>query len=173
MHLNSRPRPGASSGGDPPAGPRGCTNLKLRQLTRRVTQHFDAVVGGAGIKNSQYSLLSHIVALGPVRPTDLALLMTLDASTLTRNLQLLVAQGWVEVGAGADARSRLISITPAGAAKRDEAKRLWKDAQRALNTRLGADRVAQLHDLLDACLLDLDNSIAEPANDHDPEPPRP
>lgn len=143
------------------AAPRGCTNLKLRRLTRRVTQHFDAVVAAAGIKNTQYSLLSHIVALGPIRPSDLAARMTLDASTLTRNLQPLVAQGWVELGAGADARSRLVGITAAGAAKRVEAQRLWKKAQQALNQRLGPERVARLHDLIDECLTRLDDTLKE------------
>jgi len=78
--------------------------------------------------------------------------MNLDNSTLTRNLQPLVLQGWVELGAGVDARSRLVSITEAGRAKRAEAQRLWKQAQMALNQQLGIERVARLHALLDECL---------------------
>ena len=84
------------------AAPRGCTNFKLRQLTRRVSQHYDRIVAGAGLKTTQYSLLSHVERLGPVRPSDLAAAMEMDASTLTRNLQPLVANGWVEIGPGAD-----------------------------------------------------------------------
>ena len=52
--------------------PQGCTNLKLRQLSRAVTRHYDAYVAPTGLKNSQYSLLSHVVLLGPLRPSDLA-----------------------------------------------------------------------------------------------------
>lgn len=139
--------------------PRGCTNLKLRQITRRVSRHYDAVVSASGLKTTQYSLLSHIVTMGPVRPSDLAATMNLDASTLTRNLQPLVAQGWVEMGAGVDARSRLVSITEAGRAKRSEAQRLWKQAQVALNEQLGIERVARLHALIDECmsLMDISN----------------
>ena len=138
--------------------PRGCTNLKLRQITRRVSRHYDAVVAPSGLKTTQYSLLSHIVSMGPVRPSDLAATMNLDNSTLTRNLQPLVTQGWVEMGAGADARSRLVSITEAGRAKRAEAQRLWKQAQMALNQQLGIERVARLHALLDECLALMDSS---------------
>ena len=83
------------------AAPRGCTNLKLRQLTRRVSQHYDRIVGAAGLKTTQYSLLSYVTRLGPARPGDIAAAMEMDASTLTRNLQPLVANGWVEVGPGA------------------------------------------------------------------------
>jgi DNA-binding MarR family transcriptional regulator len=132
--------------------PRGCTNFKLRQLTRRVSQHYDRVVGACGLKTTQYSLLSHIERLGPVRPSDLAAAMTMDASTLTRNLQPLVERGWAEVGPGADGRSRLVVITASGRAKRADAQRAWKRAQLALNEQLGAARVAELHALLDDCL---------------------
>src|SRR5919205_1088681 len=96
------------------ATPRGCTNLKLRQLSRAVTRHYDAYVAPTGLKNSQYSLLSHVVLLGPLKPSELAARMRIDASTLTRNLQPLVAQGWVTQGPGKDARSRLIEATELG-----------------------------------------------------------
>lgn len=137
------------------AQPRGCTNLKLRQLSRAVTRHYDAYVAKTGLKNTQYSLLSHVVLLGPIQPVELARRMKLEASTLTRNLQPLVAQGWVEVGPGVDARSRSISATADGRAKRVEAQRAWKQAQLALNDRLGEARVVRLHELLDACLAEL------------------
>ena len=147
------------------AAPRGCTNLKLRQLTRQVTRGYDAVVGVTGLKNTQYSLLSHVVLLGPIRPSDLAARMKLDASTLTRNLQPLVAQGWVEIGAGRDARSRLVSATAAGRAKRTEAQRAWKQAQLALNATLGEERVARLHALIDECLERLGPTPTEERSD--------
>ncbi|MDN4587100.1 MarR family transcriptional regulator [Xenophilus aerolatus] len=139
-------------GMDAIAKPKGCTSFKLRQLSRVVARHYDAHVAASGLKTSQYSLLSHILAAGPVRPVDLAARMSLDASTLTRNLKPLIAEGWVEVGEGADARSRLIHITAAGRAKRDEARALWQQAQRSLNDRLGLVRVAQLHALIDEAL---------------------
>ncbi len=137
--------------------PQGCTNLKLRELSRVVTRHYDAYVAPTGLKNSQYSLLSHIVLLGPIRPGELASRMRLDASTLTRNLQPLIAAGWVAQGPGEDARSRSVVATDAGRAQRAEAQRAWKQAQLALNARLGNERVAALHALLDDCLAALED----------------
>jgi DNA-binding MarR family transcriptional regulator len=139
-----------------PAAPRGCTNLKLRQLSRAVARHYDAYIAPIGLKNTQYSLLSHVVVGGPVKPSTLAARLRLDASTLTRNLQPLMAQGWVEQGPGDDARSRLITATEAGREKRGEGQRAWKQAQLALNARLGPERVAALHALVDDCLAALD-----------------
>ncbi len=145
--LDSAPASAAAT-----ATPVGCSSLKLRQLSRRVSQHFDRIVGEAGLKTTQYSLLSHITRLGPIRPSELADTMEMEPSTLTRNLQPLIAHGWVVVGAGADGRSRSIEATDAGRAKRSEAQRDWKRAQVALNDRLGPQRVAHLHSVIDECL---------------------
>ena len=145
-----------------PVKPIGCTNFKLRRLSRAVTRHYDGYVAGSGLKITQYSLLAHVVKHGPIQPVDLARRMNLEASTLTRNLQPLVAHGWIETGPGADARSRQISATEAGRAKHAEAHRAWKQAQLALNARLGDARVARLHELIDACLADLDNEGPRP-----------
>ncbi len=149
---STRPSVTQASPAVPSATPRGCSNFKLRQATRLVSRHYDHYVADAGLKTSQYSLLSHVATLGPVRPADLAARMGLEPSTLTRNLQPLVAQGWVEVGPGADARSRQVTITEVGRAKRSEGQRAWKKAQLAFNDKLGEARVVQLHALLDECL---------------------
>lgn len=145
--------------------PQGCTNLKLRQLTRMVTRHYDRYVSETGLKNTQYALLSYVVGLGPIRPGDLAKRMQMDASTLTRNMQPLVARGWLKIGAGNDARSRLVEATEAGQAKRVEGQRAWKAAQTALNERLGVERVAALHELLDACIERLDEGCDDAADE--------
>lgn len=149
------------------ARPQGCTNLKLRQLSRVVTRHYDGYVARTGLKNTQYSLLSHVVALGPVRLTDLAQTMRIEPSTLTRNLQPLIAQGWVQALPGEDARSRLVEATAAGREKRAEGQRAWKQAQLALNDKLGPDRVVTLHRLLDEAMARLDAAAGE---DEDGEP---
>jgi DNA-binding MarR family transcriptional regulator len=141
--------------------PRGCTNFKLRQLTRRVSQQCEPFFSETGLKTTQYSLLSHIDQLGPLRPGELARRMGLDASTLTRNLQPLLAGGWVQLLPGEDARSRQVLVTPAGRAKREAMKADWKRAQLALNARLGDERVQRLHALIDECLAVLAEDAAE------------
>lgn len=135
-----------------PATPSGCTHFKLKQASRQVGRLYDARMAAAGLKTTQYSLLSHVIAMEPVRPSDLASAMQLDPSSLTRNLQPLIAAGWVEQGPGANARSRLVSATAEGRRKRADAQRTWKDTQRAMNERLGSERVARLHALLDECM---------------------
>lgn len=131
------------------AQPQGCTNFKLRQLLRSVTRLYDAQIGQAGLKGSQFSLLSFVLDLGPIAPTELASRMGMDASTLSRNLRPLIDKGWVLQGPGADARGRLVSITPTGIAKQAEARLCWKRAQQSLNQLLGGADVAALHRMID------------------------
>ena len=140
--------------------PQGCTNTKLRQLMRRVAQHYDAEVGKTGLKTTQYSLLSYVLKLGPIRPADLAREMKVGPSTLSRNLRPLIDAGWLELGPGADARSRLVSVTQAGREKRQEAQRRWRVAQEGINQTLGPRRVVELHALIDECL-----DLLSPLND--------
>jgi DNA-binding MarR family transcriptional regulator len=132
--------------------PQGCTNLKLRQLMRRVARHYDAELARAGLKTTQYSLLSYVFKLGPIRPGELARAMKMDASTLTRNLRPLVAAGWLDLSPGSDGRSRLVKITDAGREKRSEAQRRWRVAQESINQLLGIDQVLALHALIDQSL---------------------
>jgi DNA-binding MarR family transcriptional regulator len=132
--------------------PKGCTNFKTRQLARMLSRQYDAELARAGLKTTQYSLLGHVLHLGPIAPGELARRMELDASTLTRNLQPLLAAGWLVQEAGADARSRFITLTPAGRDKHAEALRHWKAAQKGINARLGEARVVALHALLDDCM---------------------
>jgi len=146
---------------DPAVKPEGCTNLKLRQLARTIARHYDAYVAPTGLKGTQYSLLSYVVRLGPIRPTDLAQAMRLDASTLTRNMQPLIAAGWITLGPGDDARSRSVAATDAGRVQRAEGQRAWKQAQQALNQRLSPERVVRLHALIDECIDLLDETDDE------------
>ncbi|MFZ4757038.1 MAG: MarR family winged helix-turn-helix transcriptional regulator [Burkholderiaceae bacterium] len=155
--VHPRSAPAARGASSPEAAsPSGCTHFKLRQLLRAVARHYDVHFARAGIKGTQFSLLTAVIAAEPVQPTELARTMGLDASTLTRNLRVMIEQGWVVQGPGVNARSRSIEATKAGRAKQAEARRHWKRAQLELNERFGTDRVGALHALIDEGLARLD-----------------
>ena len=134
------------------AKPQGCTNYRIRQLMRQVSQHYDAELGQAGLKGTQYALMAHVIQLGPVRPGELARAMKMDASTLTRNMKPLLDAGWLSQAPGPDGRSRTLSITDAGRQKWHQAREHWKRAQRHINQVLGEERVMALHSLIDESL---------------------
>jgi DNA-binding MarR family transcriptional regulator len=117
-----------------------------------VTSLYDAHMAELGLKNSQYSLLTAVVKLGPIQPTRLAEVLEMDVSTLSRNLRPLVLRQWLRIEAGPDARSRLVIATEEGQRLRAEAAKRWKAAQLEVNHILGFSEVAHLHDLIDACM---------------------
>jgi DNA-binding MarR family transcriptional regulator len=130
----------------------GCTCARLRQLTRRLTQHYDACLAPAGLRVTQYSLLATVCRGGPATMSALATRMEMDRTTLTRDLKPLADAGLVEVAAGRDARERIVSATERGRRAWLAARERWRRAQDEVNRVLGAERVAALHELLDGSL---------------------
>lgn len=133
----------------------GCTCFKLRSLSRRVTQFYDRALAACGLKVTQFSLLAHALRAqreGSLSVSELARLLASDRTTVTRNLRPLVAAGLIEVGAGGDARSRSVVVTPAGAAAYRAALPIWREAETRMRVLLGGDQIAQLHDLIAAAL---------------------
>jgi len=86
---------------------------------------------------------------GTVRISDLAGLALLDRTALSRNLEPLVAQGYVRVTPGKDARTREVALTAAGKAVYQRALPYWRTAQRVVSRKLGEPRTEALVGLLD------------------------
>ena len=123
----------------------------MRRLTRRVTEVYDRTLSAAGIRVTQYSLLTHLRGLRGAPMTQLAEKLDMDRTTLTRNLKPLLAAGWVGVQPSAeDARIRLVYITPAGEAQWQTARTYWRRAQDEVNVTIGPANLAGLHLLLDS-----------------------
>jgi DNA-binding MarR family transcriptional regulator len=118
---------------------------------RLVSRHYDGHLAVCGLKTTQYTLLMAVAARGPLQQSELARILSLDASTLTRNLRPLVDAGVLEVAKGEDGRSHQVRITRAGMDLRARARRRWQQAQATFDRTVGAERVAALHDLLDTC----------------------
>ena len=127
----------------------GCTCFKLRGLTRRVTALYDRALAPAGINVNQYSLLAHLAGANAVSVSGLAVLLAADRTTVTRNLQPLLAAGYVEVGPGTNARTRAVGITHRGTAVLAAARPFWKSAQLSMRDVAGETALAALHNLID------------------------
>jgi DNA-binding MarR family transcriptional regulator len=113
----------------PKRAPTPCLCNALRQASRAVSRLYDEELRGAGLRTTQYSLLRVVARAGQARQGDLSELTSLDETTLSHNLPLLVRAGWVAVRRGEDRREKLITITAAGTAKLAEARPAWERAQ--------------------------------------------
>ncbi|WP_186161793.1 MarR family winged helix-turn-helix transcriptional regulator [Burkholderia gladioli] len=137
-----------------PAGPisseiaRDCLFTRTRQLSRFLTAIYDDAFRPFGINAPQFSLLVLIVDLGPLTRSNLGRSNQHDRSTLTRNLQPLIAQGWVEETREAgDRRIRLLSLTERGNALLREAASAWQAAQARAKAQLGEHGARALMEL--------------------------
>ena len=134
-----------------------CTCANLRRATRMVTQAYDAALRPAGLRATQFTMLSVLARRGQLRQSDFADLLGMDGTTLTRNLQPLSKNDWIQIKRDEDQRVRLISITELGRGVVDLAVPLWRQVQSRFVTGLGNEQWSGLLAALSATV-----EIAQP-----------
>jgi DNA-binding MarR family transcriptional regulator len=125
-----------------------CNCLALRQAARHLSQIYDRHLAEAGLRGSQYSILSKLSRLGPMPIGKLAATMVMDRTALGRALRPLERDRLVKVGAGPDGRTRSVSLTAAGEARFKTANVHWGKAQQEFEAKFGADEAAGLRSSL-------------------------
>lgn len=145
--------------------PLGCTCFKLRKLTRAMSRLYDHHMASVGLKTTQYSVLVN-AARNALPVAELAELLGLERTTLTRNLKPLVDAGWVQLMPGADSRQRIVTITGAGREKLKLAYIAWRAAQTEFETLMGRDAVRALHLQLETTLTQLTPLLEEASHAH-------
>ncbi len=117
-----------------------CACANLRRATRMVTQAYDAALRPLGLRATQFTMLSVLVKRGQIRQSKFADILGMDGTTLTRNLQPLLKNEWIQIDREEDQRVRLISITKLGRDVLDQAVPLWRQVQSRFVTGLGDER---------------------------------
>ncbi len=120
--------------------PTNCTCFGLRKTARAVTQMYDRALQPAGLRATQFSLLVAAERSGPRAIGELAKLIVMDRTTLTRNLKPLLDRGLLKSVAGADRRRHPVAITANGRAALARALPYWREAQARLAGSLGRSR---------------------------------
>ena len=137
----------------PKAKPTGCTCMRLRKASRRVSQIYDHSLEAAGMTVTQYGLLGHLARFDGIGIGALAEKLIMDPTTLTRNLRPLERQGFVTMKPDRrDKRSRCLHLTANGRAAFENAKAAWTRAQRRVEQALGGSETAALNAALDHVL---------------------
>lgn len=125
-----------------------CNCLALRQASRHLTQIYDRHLAKAGLRATQFSILSKLGRLGAMPIGRLAEAMVMDRTALGRALHPLERERLVSIGAGADGRTRSVDLTAAGEAKLRAASPLWRKAQSEFEDRFGAEDAQALRTTL-------------------------
>lgn len=129
-----------------------CLLSRARILNRVLTSIYDDELRSYGLKATQLNLLVLVARVGPVRRIDIGKRLHLDPSTLTRNLKIMLTNGWIEEridgedGRGsplqitAKGRDLLNQIVPSWRNAQDRARKLIGDEGETLLKRLGASK---------------------------------
>jgi len=132
----------------PPPSTR-CNCAALREAARYVTQLYDQHLAAAGLRSTQYSILSRLKQLGPTTINTLAQALVMDRTTLGRNILPLQRRRLIVVKRGEnDARRKELHLTAAGRARLEAGSEGWAKAQAEFEGTLGKERASQLRDLL-------------------------
>ena len=130
-----------------------CVCFNLRWVARAVTQFYDAEMRRHGIRPTQGTILSSLIAKESWDMAELSDWLGMDRTTLVRNLRPLQRDGFVEVSGGGRGNRVEITITAKGRKQIEKLTPAWKSAQCAVVKTLGEKRwSAILSDLETAAL---------------------
>lgn len=106
-----------------------CLCFRSRRTARVITRDFDAALAPTGLKATQLTLLCAIALRPELDMSDLADVLGLEQSTLSRNISLLRERGLVKSEAAADKRQRRLKVTRKGRTLASKAYPLWREVQ--------------------------------------------
>ncbi len=122
-----------------------CIAGRLRLLNRVVTNLYDDALRPLGLKLSQGSVLAVTAMLGAARPAQVCDILELDTSTLSRTVDRMVQNGWLEVVPDEDGRSHPFRLTAEGRRLMERALPAWESAQGEAKKLLGEDNLRFLN----------------------------
>jgi DNA-binding MarR family transcriptional regulator len=124
-----------------------CYCAAVRVVARKTTALYDAALAPCGVNLAQYSLMRRIERAGAPSLTELASLAELDRSTVGRNVRVLQKLALVRIASAEDQREAAVTLTPVGVETLRRATPFWNEAQRKIETTLGAERAQTLLEL--------------------------
>jgi len=115
-----------------------CLLRRARVLNRVLMGIYDHELRPFGLKATQLTLLVALAKVGPVRRIDIGKCLHLDPSTLTRNLKIMLANGWIEeILDGEDGRGLPLQVTAQGRDLLNQIGPSWQKAQERTQKLLG------------------------------------
>ena len=114
-----------------------CLCANLRRASRALTQLYEDAIRPAGLRASQFTILQALSLAGEVTQGQMAQILAMDSTTLTRTLAIMERQGWIARREGSDRREWRIQMSKAGKSKFERALPYWEKAQSLVRQKLG------------------------------------
>ena len=126
-----------------------CLGVRMRTLNRAVSGLYDEALRSHGVRVGQLNILVMVARMGTARPGDLCRMLRMDKSTLSRDVELMRRNGWLEVADADDARVRPLKLAEAGKALIEVVEPAWSRAQEKAEALIGAQAAATLGRVVD------------------------
>ncbi len=123
-----------------------CLARKVRQTNRVLSALYDDALRPHNIKASQFNILVAVGACGSASPAELQQHLDLEKSTVSRNVERMLANGWLECMPKQE-RGLTYRLSRKGRQLMQRALPDWKAAQRLARRRLGSKGVQALEQL--------------------------
>ncbi len=121
-----------------------CLCGNIRMAARTVTTLYDGHLAPSGLTAAELSVLWCVMAAQPVSMQRIGEFLSMEKSTVTRNVAHMRLRHLLKVATGKDARTKQVSVTRAGQEAFLRALPLWKEAQKAAAKSLGDTRFRSL-----------------------------
>jgi len=122
-----------------------CLAVRARMVSRALSTVLERELKPwAPLKTSQLNILAAIGMLGEPEPKDLVWALQLEKSTLSRNLNRMIARGWIERVNTKRGRQSKVRLTDEGTELMAEIKPAWDKAQEKAREMLGDDQADAL-----------------------------
>jgi DNA-binding MarR family transcriptional regulator len=122
-----------------------CIAVRVRLLNRVISALYDDAMRPHGVRISQGNILVAVGVQGEVRPAELCRALRIEKSTLSRDVELIKQQGWIESNPPQAGRNHALRLTPAGRQLLAEVQPAWERAQAEAQVLLGESGVNALH----------------------------
>lgn len=122
--------------------PCACANLRKAALV--ATQFYDGALRPSGLRVTQFTLLQALNRAPGISQKNLAELLGIDSTTLTRTLAGLRRKGWLRSEIGTDRRELRLFLMAAGLREYKRVLPYWQAAQRRLRQALGEENWDQV-----------------------------
>ena len=104
-----------------------CTNM--RQISRKITNIYDEFLKPSNLNVTQYSLISNLKRVQPIKMNDFSKVVKLDRTTLVRNLKPLINLSLIEIRSIDKSKAQLLELSQKGIELRNEGYKYWQKAQ--------------------------------------------
>lgn len=121
-----------------------CLAHCLRSADRVISQLYNESLAPQGLRITKFSLLRALHLLGSCNATQLREVLVLEQASVSRGLQPLIRDGYVQAAEGEDKRQRMLRLTQDGEALYQQALEPWRQAQERFRRQLGELKSEQL-----------------------------